>query len=250
MTEQDTLAPISDQEELIQDAGQENHAPKLYTLLKFGSFVFLLFGLLVCNQSKFLVILCFFVAASFGVIDLLATALYYGAKLVGISWKITFGEENMLSYTILPEPEMPDGETINTFWVLETVSVIFWIIIPFILLASFSFKVFFVFFLVAAAKVANYIIFLRGNAIASKQSAEAIRNVLLGDEFQELPEQATIESTNKTQEVQSTVKVEAQPTDNKEEETKKEDENNRQENTQEIEEEKPNNEEVDDKEEA
>ena len=210
MTEQDTLTPISDQTNLIEDQKEDTSlTTTIFFLLKLVP-ILLALVTTVLKDSQTSSHICLAVSAAFLLTDMASTKMFFGKKMVGISWYFSFSNEDssIYSFDILPEPEMPTGSDVNAFWIALAVPLIFWLIIPFFILANTNWIMFLLFFILFILQVLNFIIFLKGNALAAKQSAEAVRTVLLGnvDEFEELPEQATIESVSKQQPTQETEK--------------------------------------------
>ena len=201
MTEQDTLRPISDQTNLIPERKEDmSLSSTIFFLLKLLPIILAL-TTTVLKDSQTSTTICLLLAASVIIIDFIANRAYFGRKMIGISWHFSLSRENgsFYKYDILPEPEMPSGPDINAFWIGIAIPLIFWFVLPFIILASTNWLFFFLFFFLFILQAVNFFVFLKGDAIAAKQSAEAVRSVLLGnvDEFKELPEQATIESISK-----------------------------------------------------
>ena len=199
MTEQDTLTPISDQTNLIREKDDTSIAPTIFITLKLLPIILVL-STTMFSDSDYFIFICLFLSGFIILADFIATRTYFGKRLIGISWKFSCCKDsNFYVFDILPEPDMPSGSDINVFWIGITVPLIFWLVIPFFLLVNTNWFYFIVFFLLFILQVSNVVIFLKGNALASKQSAEAVRTVLLGnvDVFEELPEQATIESVSK-----------------------------------------------------
>ena len=219
MTEQDTLRPISDQINLIPEKKEEvGLSSTIFFLLKLLPIILAL-TTTVLKDSKTSTMICLLISASFLVIDFITTRIYFGKKMIGISWYFSFSRDNgnFYKFDILPEPEMPSGPDINAFWIGIAVPLIFWFVIPFFILANTNWLMFLLFFFLFIIQAMNVIIFLKGNALAAKQSAEAVRSVLLGnvDEFKELPEQATIENLSK-QSSSATLPVQTEGSEEKE----------------------------------
>ena len=100
-----------------------------------------------------------------------------GKLLVGLSWKLD--TTNILAFEIVPDPFVPTQINSNCFWIGTVFTFLFWVVMLFKLLAAGDFLA-----LVAGALVVmegfNMFAFFRAQKLASRQSFEAVRQVLLG----------------------------------------------------------------------
>ena len=115
------------------------------------------------------------------VVNLVLCKKTFGRALVGITWH--FEEEFKLVYDIEPDPFVPKQVNSNCFWVSLVADVLFWVIMTLQhimnrennhwLRGLFS-------MLIMTVHTINFIIFFKAQQVASKQTAEAVRQVLLG----------------------------------------------------------------------
>lgn len=105
----------------------------------------------------------------------------YGRVLVGLSWRVE--SEFKLAYDIEPDPFVPKKINSNCFWIALVGCVLFWAIMTLQQIVSSEVNHWIcglLSVLITAVYSVNFVIFFKAQQVASKQSAEAVRQVLLG----------------------------------------------------------------------
>lgn len=130
------------------------------------------------------------------IINFLTTKFYYGKRLLLISWSITFEGDSFFSFDF-PQ-QQPSINEMDTFIFTTTIIVaaLYWFVESLVIALITDFSFFIIFLAMFALQALTASIYLQGYNEASNKWAEVAKTVLLGnvDQFEDLPEQATIES--------------------------------------------------------
>lgn len=112
-----------------------------------------------------------------GIVNFVLRQGVIGKLLVGLSWRLD--PTTILAFDIVPDPFVPTRLNSNCFWIGTCLTLVFWVIMFVRLAISGDFSA-----LVSAVLVAmecfNLWAFLKAQKLASRQSFEAVRQVLLG----------------------------------------------------------------------
>ncbi|EAY22959.1 hypothetical protein TVAG_077060 [Trichomonas vaginalis G3] len=189
----------NDQEDLIKDEFKENTAnsSSWFSLIKISLVFSSIWGLFFCKIN--------YISLTLELLDFILCKQSFGKYLVGIKWSLNCGGDSMLKFDITAEDDMPSPSYSNIFWIGNSLVLILWILV--VILSSIFQRWIYssINALILILQLTNISIFLKGNSIAAKQSAEQVRSVLLGnvEAFEELPEQATLQSVSKSEETKS-----------------------------------------------
>lgn len=196
MDKENSIAHLNnDQEDLIHDERKEagSKASGWFALFKILPVFTSILGV---SKSFFHIITLTIVS-----IDFVLSKVVFGKVLIGITYKIGGSQDSCYSFDINAEEDMPPPTLSNIFWVGSTLPLFVWFII--LIFTSIFQTIIYpvVYCIIIGIQILNLSIFLKGNALAARQSAEQVRTVLLGniEAFEELPEQATIQSVTKNE---------------------------------------------------
>lgn len=186
---------MADQKQLIQQTQNDIIGTPKIIILSFG-FIQIVFLLLSIKSRLISVVIWFFIFLIFSIINIVLTNLYSGPQLVGISYSL-FGD-TFINFDIKSEPYLPEETDVNYFWGSMFFSLIYWVIETILLSIDHRSKGFFIGVLFIITQILHILVFLKGNALATKSSVEAVKSVLFGENeaFKELPEQATLDNPN------------------------------------------------------
>ena len=112
-----------------------------------------------------------------GVVNFVLRQGKIGKLLVGLSWR--FDPTTVLAFDIVPDPFVPTHLNSNCFWIGTCFTLFFWVIM-FLRLAVLRDMSALVALALVAMECFNLWAFLKAQKLASRQSFEAVRQVLLG----------------------------------------------------------------------
>ena len=145
----------------------------LFAFLQVAQVLWWLLSAWLSFYSKFQYIGHFFIAFA----NVYLCQRVIGRVLVGLSWK--FDQENVLSFEIVPDPFVPTRLNSNSFWIGLCFSTGFWVIVTLSLIIKGDLWAIPVLILVLICGF-NLFAFMKAQKMASRQSVEAVRQVLLG----------------------------------------------------------------------
>ena len=181
---------LEDQDSLISNQRKKKITQQKNILLKFSASKLLPFLWIFIMSSFISTNVLFLFVLFFVIVEVWLCRRNYSYQLVGLTWSLDSPEiaktyEDMIKYSIEPDPFVPRPFDSNIFWGLLVGSVGGYLLMTIYYLFQFCIIAFFLLAIIDFIEITNAILYLRCLAKANKQSEDNFKAVMIDTVHQE-----------------------------------------------------------------